>query len=165
MPATRIFDVGERYGRLTVIERRDQSTQRTVLCRCDCGTEVSPTVGNLPRTRSCGCSRSGEGNHRWNGAPRDHELYSTWRGMLERCTNPGHRRYADYGGRYEPGNVRWCTASEQNTNQRPRPLAAACAAGHEYTDDNTRVNSRGDRACRTCDRERARASRARTAVA
>lgn len=28
-----------------------------------------------------------------------HPLYDTWYGMLQRCENPGHRHYPDYGGR------------------------------------------------------------------
>ena len=30
---------------------------------------------------------------------KDHELYSVWKGMRERCQNPNHVRYARYGGR------------------------------------------------------------------
>lgn len=134
----------------------------------------------------------GPANPRWNGAPESHALYSTWKGMKERCSNPNHIRYAEYGGRgitvcerwrdnfwsfvadvgerpdghtldrvdndrgYEPGNVRWATRSEQNANKRPGVPPTHCVNGHEFTDENTRVNGRGDRACRACDRDRAR---------
>lgn len=99
MSKVRIFEVGERYGLLTVTQRRDTATPR-VLCRCDCGTEFSPEVKNLAtgRTRSCGCVRRGSSNPRWTGA-RDHPLYSAWCGMKERCANPNHTSYARYGGR------------------------------------------------------------------
>lgn len=35
-----------------------------------------------------------------------------------------------------------------------------CSRGHEYTPENTRVNSEGERECRTCQREKMRAIRA-----
>lgn len=52
--------IGERYGRLTVIERApDQitSNKRRVcwLCRCDCGTEKIIRGDQLKNTQSCGC--------------------------------------------------------------------------------------------------------------
>lgn len=41
------------------------------------------------------------------------------------------------------------------------PLHAACSQGHPFDDANTRINRRGDRACRACDRERVRLYRER----
>ncbi len=36
------------------------------------------------------------GKHHW---PCVEETYSTWRNMIQRCTNPNHEQYDDYGGR------------------------------------------------------------------
>ena len=46
---------GQRFGRLTAIERRGTAW----LCRCDCGTEKVIYLGNLKQrnTTSCGCYR------------------------------------------------------------------------------------------------------------
>ena len=54
---------GERFGRLTVLYRLDDSGGRGVLwhCRCDCGAETDVLSGLLLRgdTTSCGCARRG----------------------------------------------------------------------------------------------------------
>jgi hypothetical protein len=36
------------------------------------------------------------GKHHW---PCVEETYNTWRNMIQRCTNPNHEQYQDYGGR------------------------------------------------------------------
>jgi hypothetical protein len=53
-----------RYGdsRLTVIGEVEPvassgGAKRAVLCQCECGTKVIVRLGNLARTRSCGCWR------------------------------------------------------------------------------------------------------------
>jgi hypothetical protein len=68
------------------------------LCKCDCGAECVKMGIDLRTgdTKSCGClkhkSRMGHGltkTPEWN----------SWRGMVERCTNPNHKNYNRYGGR------------------------------------------------------------------
>lgn len=54
-----INEIGNRYGRLIIIERAG-STERGLalwLCRCECGNEVSVRGTSLRKgdTRSCGC--------------------------------------------------------------------------------------------------------------
>lgn len=39
--------------------------------------------------------------------PRSHPVYDVWAEMIQRCTNPRHRRYADYGGRGIGVCLRW----------------------------------------------------------
>ena len=58
----RIKDLtGQRFGKLTALERLDEKANRSYLwrCRCDCGNEVTVrgnalTTGN---TKSCGCAK------------------------------------------------------------------------------------------------------------
>lgn len=101
MPALRVFEVGERYGKLTVIRRRDSAT--LVLCRCECGTEKEFSAADLPyKIRSCGlCTRwaPGEANSSWQGGKSTHPLYQTYQGMLARCYRPSHHKFPEYGGR------------------------------------------------------------------
>ena len=54
--------VGNRYGRLTVIEQVESSSrgQRRYRCICDCGGTIIAFAGNLKsgHTTSCGCNKS-----------------------------------------------------------------------------------------------------------
>lgn len=101
MPALRVFEVGERYGKLTVIQRRDTATPVSV--RCECGTEKEVRAADLAYTiRSCGwCTRwaPGSANSSWRGGMTDHPLYDAYFGMLARCHRPTHHHYESYGGR------------------------------------------------------------------
>ena len=60
-----------------------------------CGRQWEVVVHSVERggTKSCGCLK-GEG-HGLSG----HKLYGTWKQMVQRCTNPKHKNYGDYGGR------------------------------------------------------------------
>lgn len=53
--------VGQRFGRLTVIERRPSAGSGNArwLCRCECGGEIVPVARDLVTgaTKSCGCLR------------------------------------------------------------------------------------------------------------
>ena len=56
--------------------------------------------GNANLSAAMRGNRNGVGNrgHRTHGLSR-HELYGTWKMMLERCENPANPHYPDYGGR------------------------------------------------------------------
>ncbi len=101
MPALRVFEIGEQYGQLTVIERRDAATP--VKCRCTCGTEKEVRAADLAYSvRSCGeCTRwaAGEASTNWQGGKAEHPLYDAYQGMLGRCYRPNHHKFREYGGR------------------------------------------------------------------
>lgn len=80
---------GRRFGRLTVIAETDERRKGSVvwLCKCDCGTvkKVSAQGLKCGRTLSCGCyNREIITTH----GKTHSRLYTTWRCMVDRCTNP-----------------------------------------------------------------------------
>lgn len=100
--------MGERFGRLTVIEKADAITNKNGriyhrwLCRCDCGTKVIVKTYSLTygEKRSCGCYQNEINSitHTKHGL-RKNALYGVWQSMKTRCYNNKHRYYKDYGGR------------------------------------------------------------------
>ena len=102
---------GQRFGRLTVIERagKDYIGQAMWRCRCDCGNVTVVAGGNLRtgNTKSCGCYgheltiggyRSRTHGGTCDGGKRT-RLYRIWRAMKTRCYNLNAQNYKDYGGR------------------------------------------------------------------
>lgn len=102
-------EIGNRYGRLTVVERAaNQGTRAQWLCRCDCGTDKVVGGKQLRRgtTTSCGCyrkevstkqgrkNRMSEAEARRKCAEHGFELLSEYKGILHkaafRCTSCGH---------------------------------------------------------------------------
>lgn len=96
---------GKRFGRWTVIKRVNNNVnnkQPRWLCACDCGAErevlgVSIRKGS---SQSCGCFFKDRMTAiKTKHGLRGHRLYSIWKNMLNRCNNPKHESYKDYGGR------------------------------------------------------------------
>jgi hypothetical protein len=107
MPALKSL-IGNKYGRLTVIERAEDvvytNGRKRVAwkCRCECGQlcVVDSFCLTGGKTKSCGCLRiekTVERSTKHNGK-RD-RLYSVWVDMKKRCYNPNYKQYKDYGGR------------------------------------------------------------------
>lgn len=96
--------IGERHGRLVVVERAENkvepsgSVRARWKCVCDCGGEITTLGHSLSRglTQSCGClMREKESKH---GKARS-KIYRIWTTMKQRCTNPENPAYPSYGGR------------------------------------------------------------------
>lgn len=100
--------VGNRYGRLVVVERAPDRVQANGrhrimwLCKCDCGNTVEVLGDNLKKgvSRSCGCYRhdtlsSSKATH----GQTETKLYKVWRGIKTRCYNSRSQYFARYGGR------------------------------------------------------------------
>ncbi len=94
--------VGDVFGSWTVL---DLLPDNRVSVRCVCGTVAERVRSSLYRRGSCGCVRravlrvartthgGGVGGHK-------EPEYVVWRGMVARCEDLNHIRYAIYGGRH-----------------------------------------------------------------
>lgn len=95
---------GQRFGRLVVLERVENSKNGSSrwLCRCDCGEIRVHTAGTLNYgvVKSCGCY--GKETRRERGTTHNKsntKLYRVWASMRERCSSPSCKGFAYYGGR------------------------------------------------------------------
>src|SRR6266536_2372295 len=87
---------GQRIGRLSVEEWVPQVKRGGAWrCRCDCGNTCLVTSSHLLSGRVVGCGCARPPRHGGKGT----RVYRIWRGMLDRCTRPTHKNWADYGGR------------------------------------------------------------------
>lgn len=96
---------GQVFERLTVLEDV-RTCNDDARCRCQCGTEVTVRAARvkLGGTKSCGClKREQNTSHGFCG----HPLYSLWNGILDRCTDPEHPSWFNYGGRGITACDRW----------------------------------------------------------
>jgi hypothetical protein len=116
------------YGKMCVVRRTDLVTGNTKSCGCLKRLVIRHRLGKVILRRfgsvdALGLAAEGEvspssvwvtfcsvcgelvlattkqlrsGKHHW---PCVEETYNTWRNMIQRCTNPNHEQYHDYGGR------------------------------------------------------------------
>lgn len=99
---------GEKYTRLTVIERVPNASKTDTnarwLCKCDCGKTVIAYGQDLAKGKfkSCGCLNAERITK--HGMART-KVYKVWKSMKTRCDNPNQHGYHNYGGRgiaYDP---------------------------------------------------------------
>lgn len=103
MPA-KICIIGLTFGRLKVIAEAESRHGRRSLCLCVCGKikTVRNAYLRVGRVVSCGCKRADTPHHLTHGHTRvgkRSRTYNSWFGMIDRCRNPNHHAYLDYGGR------------------------------------------------------------------
>lgn len=91
---------GNRYGKLTVLERVKTDKRGTMWkCKCDCGNTTIVSSMNLKRgnTSSCGCLiheiPGGNTKHGMSG----NRLYSIWASMKSRCNDINNHLYGGKG--------------------------------------------------------------------
>lgn len=88
-----------RFGKLVVQARAaNMGHNHAWCCKCDCGTVIYVRGFCLKNgnTKSCG-AHPGRGaiTHGKSGT----RTYHAWSHMIQRCTNPKHPNFKDYGGR------------------------------------------------------------------
>jgi len=94
------MNIGKKFNALTVLSVAPRTRgKRMVVAQCDCGKVVTIRESKLRIQESCGCKR----NHGHSAEPQ----YKVWKQMIQRCTNPNFRQFADYGGRGIAVCARW----------------------------------------------------------
>lgn len=100
MPRKVVNIIGQRFGRLVVLENTNQKAHGSTVhkCVCDCGNIILVPNSYLTggHTKSCGClSRETHTTH----GKSDTRLYSIFSSMKRRCYLKTDLAYKDYGGR------------------------------------------------------------------
>lgn len=102
--------IGKSLGCLTILaEVKPHITsgggkKRKILCQCLCGNQTTVRLAEFlsGRSSSCGCFKRKLTHKRFvktvdGNNSRSHALYSTWKGMKERCNNPNNVGFKYYG--------------------------------------------------------------------
>ena len=116
--------LGEKYGRLTVIERAPNKSAKDTnarwLCRCQCGKECVVYGQDLAKGRQVSCGCYNLERITTHGMSRTH-VNAVWRMMRDRCTNPNNPAYKNYGGRGITVDARWDSFKTFHEDMGERP--------------------------------------------
>lgn len=131
--------IGQRYGRLAVLARRENSRHGHTqwLCACDCGGRVVTAALSLRsgKTKSCGClltetrgrnARAGAAKLSATKTKHGHALagtpeYAIWKTMRQRCMNSRCVDFKYYGARGISVCERWGDFSAFFADMGARP--------------------------------------------
>jgi hypothetical protein len=99
--------IGEKFGRLLVIEKSEK--RNYYICKCDCETVKQVRQDHLKtgKTSSCGCLHKELASARTSALHEKNikhglcksKTYSIWNSMRNRCNNKNGKFYSYYGGR------------------------------------------------------------------
>lgn len=95
---------GMKFGKARVLYRASNDKYGNAMwsCMCDCGTRFI-TLGHHLRsgkTKSCGCLQKESAKAlKYKHGYSYTRIYGIWSGMIERCGNPNHTSYKNYGGK------------------------------------------------------------------
>ena len=117
---------GQRFSRLTVLERHFSSPKGLAVwsCLCECGAMTRVTGSNLRSgaVKSCGCLMIERATH----AATTHGLYRSpahvsWMNMMQRCFNPKNHKWPRYGKRGITVCARWLKFENFYADMGERP--------------------------------------------
>jgi hypothetical protein len=91
--------IGVKHGRLTIVKDTYSDGLPAWECLCECGTQHVVKDRDLTSTKSCGCLRIDLGKANKTHGMTLTPTYQVWHAMKQRCLNPKHRAWKNYGGR------------------------------------------------------------------
>lgn len=122
----RIDLTNKKFGKLLVLEFSHVSKGLYWKCLCDCGNEKIILGNHLKRGKinSCGCIRKEFLKIHGRSGKINCRSYITWSNMKQRCYNPKHDYYNDYGGRGISICDRWLEFKNffEDMGERPKGL-------------------------------------------
>ena len=103
---------GQRYGSLQIVDRAGFNEAGYVLwrCACDCGEQIVVSGDRLRRGNKKTCGVNGHRFREDRPIPITLQFpseYQSWHNMRQRCQNPRHVKYPNYGGRGITIDPRW----------------------------------------------------------
>ena len=131
--STLIDRTGQRYGRLAVVSRGENTASKNAMwvCICDCGNESVVDSGDLSNgsTTSCGCKRI-EVQQEFVKRSITHGMtntreWNTWKSMKQRCSQEKCKDYKNYGERGITVCSEWINSFEtfyQDMGDRPEGM-------------------------------------------
>ena len=134
---------GQRFGTIIITARAPSPEGEKHWCwhyQCDCGVTGIISAKHLRDRQSCNsCSRKRRNRkvtrHGHATGGKRSALYQTWLSMRQRCLNPNHDAWLDYGGRGVAVCVRWNDFENFLADVPPKP-------GRGYQLD--RIDNNGD---------------------
>lgn len=127
------LEPGQQFGLWTVVEL---SGKYSYLCKCDCGVTKRVRKSDLLGGKSRMCRQCSIESTNTTHGMRNTQEYNTWVHMIQRCTNPNNKDYANYGGRGIEVCDLWRNSFE----------AFYMSIGPKPTDEHTieRINTNGN---------------------
>lgn len=104
-----ITDLGMLYPTINSKQKK-----RFAIYQCDCGNEFKTQIVHIKNNlvKSCGCLKSKNISiMNIKHGLRNHRLYSIWKNMISRCTNPKAVNYEKYGAKGITVCERWLSVS------------------------------------------------------
>ena len=108
------MNIGDKYGRLTIIEGPFSMNGRRFKCQCECGHQPLVNVTQLRQRaeRGGGCVKCYHSLRGHGYGSSSNPTYSKYQAMKQRCVNPKNKSYPNYGGRGIQVCDRWMNSFE-----------------------------------------------------